>query len=111
MAFNPAPTALFPGYTSDGTSITIPLAAIPGLTSVEANATTGDWRNVFLSLCHTVLTYYDSLAVADKPQAFTADLPTVGRVRSGDLIGALRMVYSFEFYNDLPLTDVADEPV
>lgn len=110
MAFNKAPTALFSGYTSDGTNITIPLADIPGLTAAEAHTSTGDWRNIFLSLCHTVLTHYDSLATADRPVAFIADMPTVGRVRSGDLAGALRQVYSFDFYNELPLTDVVDEP-
>lgn len=110
MAFNKAPTALFAGYSSDGTNITIPIANIIGLTAAEADTTTGDWRSIFLSICHTVLTHYDSLAVADKPQAFVADLPSVGRVRTGALAGSLRMVYSFDFYNELPLTDVADEP-
>lgn len=110
MAFNKAPTAIFAGYSSDGTDITIPIADITGLTAAEAHATTGDWRNIFLSLCYTVLSYYDSLADADKPQAFTPDMPTVQRVRTGDLAGTLRQVYSFEFYNELPDTNVADEP-
>lgn len=110
MAFNKAPTALFAGYAFDGTDITIPIANITGLSAAEADASTGDWRNVFLSLCYTVLAYYDSLDDADKPQAFAADMPTVTRVRTGALAGSLRQVYQFEFYNELPLTDVADEP-
>ena len=110
MAFNKAPTALFAGYSSDGTNITIPLANIPGLTAAEADATTVDWRSIFLSMCNTVLTHYDALALADRPAAFLADLPSVGRVSAGALAGNLRMVYQFEFYNKLPLTDVADEP-
>jgi hypothetical protein len=110
MAFDKSPSALFPNYSSNGTNITIPLADIEGLTAAEAHTTSGDWRNIFLSICHTALQHYDSLATADKPQAFTADMPTVGRVRTGALAGSLRQVYSFEFYNELPITDVADEP-
>ena len=110
MAFIKAPTALFPGYTSDGTYITIPIAAITGLTAAEAHATSGDWRNVLLSICYTALAHYDSLPTEDRPQAFSADMPTVGRVRTGALAGSLRQVYQFEFYNELPTTDVVDEP-
>lgn len=111
MAFNPAPTELFAGYTSDGTDITIPIASILGLTAAEAHTTTGDWRSIFLSLCATAFTHYDGLLDADKPSAFTADPPTQYPVTSGALEGSFRQTYSFVFYNDFSMPDVADEPV
>lgn len=110
MAFNKAPTALFPGYESDGVNITIPLEDITGLTASEAHAVTGDWRNIWLSMCYTVLTHVDSLPVANKPVALTVDLPTITRVRSGSLSGSLKQTYQFVFYNTLPDTNVVDEP-
>ena len=40
------PKDLFLGYESDGTSITIPIASVIGLTAAEADTVTGDWREV-----------------------------------------------------------------
>lgn len=110
MAFNPAPTELFPGYSSDGTNITIPIASIEGLTAAEAHTTTGDWRSIFLSLCATAFIHYDGLADADKPTAFMATPPTQYPVTSGALEGTFKQTYSFVFYNIFTMPDVADEP-
>ena len=110
MAFNKAPTALFSGYEFDGTNISIPIEDIIGLTPGEAHATTGDWRNIWLPLCYTVLTYVDNLPTADKPVAITVDLPSITRIRSGSLSGSLKQTYQFVFYNELPDTNVVDEP-
>jgi hypothetical protein len=110
MAFNKAPTELFPGYTSNGTDITIPIASILGLTSAEADAATGDLRSIFLSLCATAFNHYNGLATADRPQAFRAVPPTQYPVTSGALVGTYRQTYAFEFYNVFTMPDVADEP-
>jgi hypothetical protein len=41
-----APRAAFYGYTFDGTSLSIPIADLAGLSAEEADAVTGDWRKI-----------------------------------------------------------------
>ena len=110
MAFVKAPTSLWPSYTSDGTNITIPIAALDGLTAAEAHTTTGDWRSIMLSICSTAYRHYSELATADKPQMFSASMPTISPVTSGTLAGTFRTTYSFVFNNAYCTPDVADEP-
>lgn len=75
MPFNPAPSALLPGYTSDGTNITIPLASLPGLTAAEADATTGDSREVIRAFMEQVYSHITALPAADKPARVTVTKP------------------------------------
>lgn len=110
MAFNKSPTTLWPSYSSDGTNITIPIAALDGLTAAEADAVTGDWRSIVLAFCATAYRYYSELATADRPTAFVASPPTQYPVTSGDLAGTFKATYSFEFYNVYCTPNVADEP-
>lgn len=110
MAFVKAPTSLWPNYTSDGTNITIPIAALDGLTSAEAHTTTGDWRSIMLSICSTAYRHYSELAAADRPVAFVATMPVPVAVSSGSLAGTYKTTYPFIFYNDYATPDVADEP-
>lgn len=111
MAFNQAPTTIWPGYSSDGTDITIPIAALAGLTAGEAHTSTGDWRSIMLAFCSTAYSYYNGLATADKPQAFSASIPTISAITSGSLSGSFKTTYSFVFNNAYCTPDVADEPV
>lgn len=111
MAFAKAPTEMWPGYTSDGTNITIPIAALDGLTSAEAHTTTGDLRSIMLAFCSTGYRYYSELATADKPTMFTASMPTITPVSSGTLAGTFKTTYGFIFNNEYCVPDIADEPV
>ena len=110
MAFVDTPTLLWPSYTSDGTNITIPIAAIDGLTDAEAHTTTGDWRSIMLALIATAHRYYDTLATADKPLAFVANDPTVQSVTSGSFAGSYRTTYTFTIMATLGTPDVVAEP-
>jgi hypothetical protein len=110
MAFNDAPTTLWPSYTSDGTNITIPIAALDGLTDAEAHTSTGDWRSIMLAICSTAYRHYSELLTADKPTMFIASMPTITPVSSGTLAGTFKTTYSFVFYNEYCVPDVADEP-
>lgn len=110
MAFNPAPTALFSSYASDGTTISIDIADFDGLTAAEANATTGDWRQIVLAFMSTLYTHYASLATADKPVALVTPAPSQFPVSSGDLAGTFKTTYSVVFYNSYTSANVADEP-
>ena len=111
MAFNKAPTALFPGYTSDGTNITIPIAALAGLTSAEAHTTTGDWRQIVLAMLSTLYSHYSGLETANKPQAVVVASPTVSPITSGTLSGTFKTVYQVTCYNEYSVPNVASEPV
>jgi hypothetical protein len=110
MAFDATPTALWSGYSFDGTDLSIPLAALTGLTSAEANATTGDWREIMLAIISTAHTYYTALAAADKPQAFESGTPIYQTQTTGDLAPSVKVTYKMDFYVNLDVTDVADEP-
>jgi hypothetical protein len=110
MAFVDTPTLLWPSYSSDGTNITIPIAAIDGLTAAEADATTGDWRSIMLSLISTAHRYYDGLDTADKPTAFVASDPTVQSVTSGSFAGSYRTTYTFTLMTTFATPDMSDEP-
>ena len=110
MAFVDTPTLLWPDYTSNGTSITIPIAALDGLTAAEAHTDTGDWRSIMLSLIATAHRYYDELITADKPVAFVASDPTVQYTTSGTFAGSYRTTYTFTLYTDFAVPNMADEP-
>ena len=110
MAFVKAPTSLWPSYTSDGTNITIPIAALDGLTADEAHTSTGDWRSIMLAFCSTGYRHYSELLTADKPTMFTASMPTITPVSSGALAGTFKTTYGFIFNNEYCTPDVADEP-
>ncbi len=103
MAFNPAPTAWIPSYTSDGTNLTIPRASLPGLTTAEAHTSTGDIRSIALSLIDRLFQVYNASATADRPARMTLRRSTT---ESG---GTVRRAYTVEFQLDSAVADVAAE--
>ena len=110
MAFNPAPTSLWAGYTYADDKLSIPLAALDGLTAAEAHATTGDWRAIAQALLTTLYNHYHGLAAADKPAALVVSTPSVQAVSSGDFAGTVKATYSTSFYLTLDGAVVSDEP-
>ena len=110
MAFVKAPTSMWPGYTSNGTTISIPISVLEGLTAAEAHTTDGDWRNIMLAICSTAYSHYKNLPTEDRPTAFQAGAPQITAVTSGLLDGTFRTIYSFTFLNDYAVPNVADEP-
>lgn len=94
MAFNQAPTAVWPGYSSDGTRITIPLSNIPGFTASQADANSGDWRALIVAICEQLWAHQESLAEADRPVATVVTEPYEATVLNQD-----RITYEFNFYN------------
>jgi len=110
MAFNKAPGAVWPGYSSDGVKIGIPVTAVAGLTSLEAHPTAGDWRAVFFSLCSTIQTHYDGLASEDRSSAFIARSPSYRP--SPFAPNAVKKTYSMKVEQTFTLEgpDVVPEP-
>lgn len=64
------PTQIFPGYTSDGTNITIPIASLPKLTAAAANATTGDGADVLWAIVDQAYEANQALAPEAKSSVF-----------------------------------------
>lgn len=67
MAMNLAPGHWLDGYSADSNEITIPLAALPGLSSAEADASTGDIRKVARAIIAALHAAYIDEAEADRP--------------------------------------------
>ena len=74
---NILPTDLFNSYSSDGTTMSIDLADLNGLSAAEADATTGDGREIVRALVQTVAAKISALATADRPTAFRISSSTV----------------------------------
>lgn len=113
MAFNPAPTSIWPSYSSDGTNITIPIAALNGLTSAEAHATTGSWLAIMQSLMVTQWEYYNSLATAAKPTAYVPAKPTQVFQNVGAWADYQKVTFMIDMYlniGTLAAATIAPEP-
>lgn len=97
------PTDFLPGYTSDGTSVTIPLTALPGLTATEADAATGDGRKVSFEIIKALQSGYAGLTPAPARMNATIATPT------GVNATTVRRGYTFQFEVDIADADVAPE--
>ena len=107
------PGDLFPSYeyvASGGTvaanSIVIPLSALPGLTTAEANATTGDGRKVMYEISKAAHVNLQGLDAADRPAQFSTGESTP----SGQAANEVRKSYTFTFDLNITDTDIAAEP-
>lgn len=68
---NVKPNEIFPGFSCDGTTIQIPLSALPGLTIAEANGESGNVAEVLRVLNETAYTKLQSLTSTAKPTMMT----------------------------------------
>jgi len=92
------PTQMFPGYSSDGTAITIPIADFEGLTPAEADATTGNAMEVLRAMVEKMQMRLNELAVAARPTraTLTKDAPVIA-TGAGISPGTLRQGYRLTF--------------
>ena len=103
MAFDPAPSSLFPSWSENGTTISVPIASIANLTAAEADGTTGDWRAVIGRLVDDVYNYDNALATADSPTKFTI---TRQRFESGT---SIVYRYSIDWVTDIDANSTTAE--
>lgn len=73
MAFDPAPSTWIPGWSENGTDITIAAltTAFPEMTAAEADASTGDIRKVLFAICESLNAKWLATAAADRPAKMT----------------------------------------
>ena len=109
MAYSQLPTDLFAGMSEDGTDLTIPLASVPGLSAAEADAVTGDPKEIARAMVERVFQWYSGLASVDQPVAFTA-AKAVSLQTSGDMAGKHRNTYTIVVYTEVADENAAPEP-
>lgn len=67
------PTEVFPGYTYNSNTdvLSIPIADIPVFSEPEANATTGDVRELIRGILEKAAGVIDAMPAADRPRYIT----------------------------------------
>ena len=92
------PAQMFPGYSSDGTAITIPLADLEGLTAAETDPTTGNAMEVLRALVEKMQMRINELTPAARPTraTLTKDAPVIA-TGTGISPGTLRQGYRLTF--------------
>ena len=72
MAFDPLPPSWITGWSSDGTTVSFPIASIPELSAAEADPTTGDIRRILFAIQTEIYNVWVAQLPADKPENWTA---------------------------------------
>lgn len=107
MTFSKKPSDHFDGYelvaaagTVTAQSICIPVASITGLTAAEANATTGDIREVMRTTLETFYNYNQSLPEADRSSKMT-----ITELKSDNTNDSNKkfITYTVKFQTELPV--------
>lgn len=106
MAMNLSPGHWLPGYSADNTGITIPLAALPGLSAAEANATGGDVRKVARALMAALHAAWSAEAAEDRPARMTLARSTY----VDDDADTTTRTYTARFEVQVGEEEVAEEP-
>lgn len=90
------PSQIFPGYSSDGSAITIPLADLEGLASAEADAGTGNAMEILRAIIERFQMQLNALAPNARPIRATLikDAPSIA-VGTGIPVGTIRQGYRF----------------
>lgn len=93
-----APNQIFTGYAFDGTNITIPLAALPGLTAAAADPVTGNGMEVVRQVLERTQGAISALTPENRPKkaAITKPNPTMA-TGTGVPPGTLRQAYNATF--------------
>jgi hypothetical protein len=93
------------GATTTAEGLFIPLASLAGLTSAEANASTGDGRKVAFELMKEMFDRIQLIAAADRPNrlTITRGIPT------GLTATVIQQTYTAQFALEVTGSDVAAE--
>jgi hypothetical protein len=103
-AYRTSPEQVIPGYSSDGTSITLPIASLIGLTAAEADAVTGDWREILQAILLRAVEYHRSWTWHQQPRAYSPFGMNLLNRRTFD------RRFSITFHVDMGEANVAPEP-
>lgn len=105
MSFSPIPTSWIASWSEDGTTASFNLADLTDeLTAAEADAATGDWRDIFKSIVEHTWAYFNGLATANRPAKLTIT-KNVEAVSSTQL----KITHTIVSYVDIGTTNVSAE--
>lgn len=105
MAFDKTPTTTFASYQYADSEVQIPIAALPELTADEANATTGDIREIIYSIVEKAYQAQQALDAADRSARLTIRRST----SINQDTDAVTRTYTLTFTRDTEGTAMADE--
>ena len=105
MPFIATPTNWFPGWSEDGTSITVPITTFTELTAAEADAASGDIRKIMYAICQQAYAKNLSLPTAEKPTKMVISKNATFDATTG----ILTSTFTFKFLNEIISQDVAPE--
>ena len=97
------PTNIFSGYSADSTAITIPLAALPGLTTAEAHATTGDARELFRIIIEKYFSAIEGMQLANRPVSMSISRGNLNGLSSS----TISRTYSITFKESVGATSTS----
>lgn len=89
------PDQLFSGITVTATEVTIPIAALPGVTQAEIAATTGDGAVLMRGLVEGAYAAIQGITAADRPTRFTLTKGT--QTITPGVANAIRQPYTAQF--------------
>jgi hypothetical protein len=98
------PGFVIPGYSSDGTNITLPIASLIGLSAAEADAITGDWREILQAILLRAVEYHKTWVWSDQPRTYNPFGMNLLNSRTFD------RHFGITFYVDMGEANVAQEP-
>ena len=100
IATNGRPDDWISGYTSSGTSISVPIATFPVLNATKASTSTGDIRELLLALCEGVAdSWYTAAAAGDSPAQMIISRSTTVSPSTG----ASTKTFTFRFVTYSPV--------
>jgi hypothetical protein len=102
-----SPSQMIPGWTLDNGTVSFPLASLYGLTSATGDGTTGDARQVLLSLCQTTFAWLNELD--DAPTGITMTYSPGSFMKYGAYTGKLKSTFTVSAYLDYPSEQIAEE--
>ena len=105
MAFTATPTAWIANWSEDGTDITVPLATFTELTAAEADASTGDIRDIVWALMEHLYDAWNDTASADRPTKWTASKSVSVNTQTG----VVTNIFTNTLYTSILTQDVVDE--
>jgi hypothetical protein len=105
MAFDATPTTWLANWSEDGTDITVPLATFTELSAAEADASTGDIRDIVWALLQHLYDGWNDTASADRPTMWRSSKS----VSVNTTTGVVTNIFTNTLYTSILTQEVVDE--
>lgn len=106
MAFSAVPTDWIANWSEDGTNITVPIASFPELTAAEADATTGDIRQIVWAIVTKLYEEWIGTPTADRPTKWTCSKSVSQNTTTGEVTNT----FTFVLKTTIETQNVSAEP-